>query len=382
MTGSTTLSVYWDETFVEHNPPEGSFNIPSHELVLEDEAHPDCPERVKNIKHIIEKQLGELTSWKSVTKATPEQLQRVHDAELLHEFKEFTENGGGRLQTATFTGANEHSCEAATAASGAAIQAAAEAVDTGAETVPYALVRPSGHHAQPDQMDGYCFFNNVAVAAEHLLSTGAVDDIAIIDWDVHHGNGTQEIFYDRDDLLFISLHADHRSWGEWHPQTGLPQEKGVDDGEGYNINIPLPHGAGNDGYDYVMNRLVEPVIRDFDPGMIIVSAGQDAGVMDPLARMVLTKPGFENLGAKAQSYARRYANGQLAIVQEGGYQPSHLAFATLGVLEGALGVETGVKQDPFALYPEENLDDVVKAAHETGTVLAEHWPIQFGDQET
>jgi acetoin utilization deacetylase AcuC-like enzyme len=371
------LSVYWDEIFTKHDPPEGSFNMPSHELVSADEAHPDRPERVENIKHIIEKLLSESTAWRAAEEATREQIRRVHDEELISEFQRFSEGGGGRLETDPFTGANKHSYDAAVTAAGAAIQAATEAVESGPETVPYALVRPSGHHAQPERMDGYCFFNNVAIAAEHLLATGAVESAAIIDWDVHHGNGTQEIFYDRDDVLFVSLHADHRSWGESHPQTGLPEESGTGDGEGYNINVPLPHGAGNEGYDYVMNRLVEPTIAEFDPDVILVSAGQDAGTMDPLARMVVTKSGFEDLGANARSYAQRYAEGRLAIVQEGGYQPSHLAFATLGVLEGALGVETDADGDPFALYPEENLNGVVEAVHEVGSDLADTWPVDF-----
>ena len=231
--------------------------------------------------------------------------------------------------------------------------------------MPYACVRPSGHHAQPAQADGFCFFNNVAVAVEHAVATTDVERIAVVDWDVHHGNGTQECFYDRDDVLFVSLHNDHWSWDPAaHPQSGDLDEHGNGDGEGYNLNVPLPPGTGDEGYAAAFNRVVEPVVEAFDPDLLVVSAGQDPGTVDPLGRNVVTKEGFSDLGARARSLAASAADGRLAVVQEGGYQVSHLGYATLGVLEGLLGVETGV-EDPFAWLDEDaesasrRLDDVV-----------------------
>lgn len=274
-------------------------------------------------------------------------------------------------------GPNEKSYEAATRAAGAAVTAAEQAVDGGISDVPYALVRPSGHHAQPEEIDGYCYFNSVAVAVEQLQQTGLTDRVAVIDWDVHHGNGTQEIFYDRDDVLFVSLHADHRSWGEWHPQTGLPEEIGTGAGEGYNINIPLPHGSGDQNYVYAFRNIIEPIIADYSPDTIIVSAGQDPGLLDPLARNLVTMNGFEQLGSIVRSLAESHADGHLALVQEGGYQPSHLPYLTLGVLMGALNTETNVTDDPYDLWHDENLDNAVERIHECGSKFATYWPLTY-----
>lgn len=369
------LIAYWSDLFLEHNPPAGGFNRESSELLAVDEPHPDKPDRVANIKNIVEQTLGERTEWKDATPATREQLTRVHTAEHLDDFEAFCEAGGGRMTA--FTGANEESYPAAVRAAGAALEAAERSIESGLKEVPYALVRPSGHHAQADQVDGYCFLNNVAVAAEHLRATGAAEKVAIIDWDVHHGNGTQQIFYDRDDVLFVSLHADHRSWGEWHPQTGLTEELGTGAGEGYNLNVPLPHGSGDDSYAYAFRTLVEPVIAEFSPDAILVSAGQDPGSLDPMARNVVTMDGFREMGSIVRSLAEAHADGHLALIQEGGYQPSHLAYLTLGCLEGALNTETSVEQDPYALWPEENLETAVEAIHRIGATFAEYWPVEY-----
>ncbi|RQG88077.1 class II histone deacetylase [Natrarchaeobius halalkaliphilus] len=376
MSSQSTLSVYWDDSFLEHNPPAGEFELASSGRLAVDEPHPDRPERVQNIKHILDHELSEFLEWQSVEPATIEQLSRVHTASHISEFEEFCKNGGGRITAET--GANEASYTAARHAAGASIQAATDAMRTDvSERVPYALVRPSGHHAQPDQIDGFCFFNNVAIAAEHLRATDQAERIAIIDWDVHHGNGIQETFYDRDDVLYVSIHNDHWSWDpDAHPQTGNTRENGTGDGVGYNVNIPLPPGAGDKGYEYVFNSLVSPIVESFDPDVLLVSAGQDAGTMDPLGRNVVTKSGFEAMGQRVRKLATECADGHLALIQEGGYHLSHLGYATLGVLEGVLDVRTDVREDPFA-WLDEDLDSVVSATHSVGADHAHHWPLSF-----
>ena len=367
-----SLTVYWHDSFVAHEQPAGEFEAEWTGRLAYREPHPDRPERVKNIYRMIQGQLGDYVTWADVEPATRDQLERVHTADHLDELRTFCERGGGRLTADT--GANEHTYRAARHAAGASIQATAHALESDTDSVVYALVRPSGHHAQPSQVDGFCYLNNVAVAAEHALTAADIDRVAVLDWDVHHGNGTQECFYDRQDVLVVSLHNDHWSWDpEAHPQTGDLEEVGVGDGEGYTVNVPLPPGTGDDGYDRVFDRLVDPILNAYDPDLLLVSAGQDPGTVDPLGRNVVTKKGFERLGRWARTLASEHAGGRFAIVQEGGYQLSHLGYATLGVLEGALGINTGI-DDPMA-WMDEDLDSAAAAIETAVEFHAEYWSL-------
>jgi acetoin utilization deacetylase AcuC-like enzyme len=372
MSETEGLTVFWDDRCLDHEPPAGEFEAEWTGRLAVEEPHPDRPERVRNIRRIIETELPELVTWADVTPATRTQLERVHDPAYLEEFERFCEAGGGRLTAET--GANEASYAAAEHAAGAAISAAKHAVEHASQRIPYALARPSGHHAQPAQADGFCFFNNAAVATEHVLKTTDTQRVAILDWDVHHGNGTQECFYERDDVLVISVHNDHWSWDpEAHPQSGDVEEHGRGGGKGYNVNVPLPPGTGDEGYEHVFDRLVEPIVTDFDPGLLVVSAGQDGGTVDPLGRNVLTKDGFETLGQRARELAAAVSDGRLALIQEGGYQISHLAYATLGVLEGVLDQSTGI-QDPMA-WMDEDFDSARRTIDDVTDHYDSFWPV-------
>ena len=331
---------------LDHEPPKGAFKFPDTPIVAVPEVHPDRRERVENIRAMLDHAFGDRTETVSPESASRAALERVHDPEYLDWLIEFCADGGGRIDDTT-TGLNEHTYDAARVSAGAAIAAAGHALDeVGRDdggSLPYALCRPSGHHAQPDCADGFCYLNNVALAAEAALATDGpadvtADRVAIIDWDVHHGNGTQEAFYDRDDVLFVSAHNDHGSWHpEYHPQEGSIEEFGEGDGEGYTLNVPLPPGTGNRGYEAFFERVVDPAVAGFDPDLILVSAGQDAGPSDMNGRNIVTREGFRHMGDRVQQLADETADGALALIQEGGYQPSHLSFATLGVFEGVLG---------------------------------------------
>lgn len=366
----TELAVYYDDVFLEHAVPDGAFEMPPSDLLAASEPHPDKRERIENIRHIIERTLSDRTSWRDVTPANREQLERVHEPSYLNELRELSEAGETRVTPTTAVSGKTY--EAARYAAGAAIQAAEHAISE-PDRVPYALVRPSGHHAQPAQADGFCYVNNVSVAAEQALTDENVERVAIVDWDVHPGNGTQEVFYDRDDVLVVSLHNDFGAWGDAHPQTCRLDERGVGPGEGYTVNVPLPPGTGNAGYEYAFENLVEPTVESFDPDLLLISAGQDAGQLDPTARNLVTKSGFRELGSRARKLANEAADGRLALVQEGGYQPSHLAYATLGVLEGVLGCDTGV-DDPWDLLSEYEppAREWVQRAIESHS---DHWPL-------
>ena len=380
------LSVFWDDRFLEHEPPDGEFEAEWTGRLAVREPHPDRPERLRNVRHVLDHELEDVLTWRQAPEVTDEQLHRVHDREYVEDLQTFCTSGGGRLTAAT--GANEATYEAARYAAGAAVAAVEHAVgggydgfapnDSGAAAdrsgaaaddstdVPYACVRPSGHHAQPAQADGFCFFNNAAIAVEEALRSEDVERVVVIDWDVHHGNGTQEIFYDRDDVCFVDLHMDHEAWDPVsHPQTGTVDEHGTGDGTGYTVNVPLPAGTGDAGYADAFDRLVEPIVGEFDPHLIVVSAGADAGTIDPLGRNVVTKAGFEELGRRVRSLAESRADGRLALVQEGGYQITHLAYATLGTMEGVLGIDSTV-EDPFDYIGEDaestqrRIDDLVE----------------------
>lgn len=365
-------TAFWDDSFLDHEPPAGEFEAEWTGRLAHREPHPDRVERVENIRHVLRHELDEYVEWAPAPGASREQLERVHDPAYVDEFEAFCAAGGGRMTAET--GANEHSFRAARHAAGGTIAAIDHALDHGLDDVAYACVRPSGHHAQPAQADGFCFFNNAAVATEHALATTDVERVAIVDWDVHHGNGTQACFYDRDDVLFVSLHNDHWSWDpEAHPQSGDLDEHGDGDGEGYNLNVPLPPGTGDAGYEDAFDRVVEPVVAEFDPDLLVVSAGQDPGTVDPLGRNVVTKDGFAALGGRVRALAAATSDDRLAVVQEGGYQVSHLGYATLGVLEGLIDVETGV-DDPFA-WLDEDADSARRRLDSVVDYFAEWWAL-------
>lgn len=361
------ITVYWHERMLDHEPPTGAFKFPSTPIVAHDEIHPDRRERVENILAMIEHSFPDRSQIVEPERVSREEIERVHDSEYIDWLAEFCADGGGRIEDTT-TGLNEATFDAARVAAGAAIAAVRDALED-TRNLPYALCRPSGHHAQPTRADGFCFLNNAAIAAEAAADAG-VERIAIIDWDVHHGNGTQEAFYDRDDVLFVSAHHDHGSWHpKYHPQEGALEEVGTGSGEGYNVNVPLPPGTGDRGYEQMFERLVEPSVLEYDPHIIIVSAGQDAGAADPNGRNLVTREGFRQLGSRVNSLADQTTDSRLALIQEGGYQPSHLSFATLGMFEGVLDHRVDLEhfgtEDPFEWLDEPTelvdswLDDAV-----------------------
>jgi acetoin utilization deacetylase AcuC-like enzyme len=261
------------------------------------------------------------------TGATREQLARVHDRAYLDEL-EATAGQAVMLDGDTFT--SPDSWEVATVAAGAALMAV-DAVLGGTVTRAVALVRPPGHHAGPSRAMGFCLLNNVAIAAAEALARG-VDRVAIVDFDVHHGNGTQAAFLADPRVLFVSTHQ----W-PYYPGSGHESEVGVGDGEGHTVNIPMDAGATDDDYDVVFRQVVVPVVTLFNPGLVLVSAGYDAHELDPLGGMRMTEAGYARLVRHLAAVADQCSAGRIVMVTEGGYHLPALAAsldASLRALHG------------------------------------------------
>jgi acetoin utilization deacetylase AcuC-like enzyme len=262
--------------------------------------HPDTPRRLEVL-------LGSIEEWREAEPAAREQVERCHSSEhvdLVQGLREPTWLDGDTI-------ASETSYEAAMLAAGASIAAA--------ECRGFALVRPPGHHALPSRAMGFCIFDNVAIAARHAQAELGLERVAIVDWDVHHGNGTEAIFQDDPSVLFVSMHQ----W-PFYPGTGGPDDQGET-----TLNIPLSAGSGDEEYHRAFDHLVEPAVRAFAPDLVLVSAGFDAHEEDPLASMRVTEDGFRELARRSAALAPRFA-----AVLEGGYNLRTLPRLVAAALEG------------------------------------------------
>jgi acetoin utilization deacetylase AcuC-like enzyme len=231
--------------------------------------------------------------------------------------------------------------------------AAVEAVLGGGVDNAFALLRPPGHHAEREAAMGFCLFNNTAVAARWAQREHGLERVAIVDWDVHHGNGTEEVFRDDPSVLTISLHQDRL----YPAHTG-----GLDSGGRANANVPLPAGTGDDGYAHAFERVVEPLVRAFEPDLLLIGAGQDASATDPLGRMSITVPGFRALADRAVALAGAVCGGRVVAMLEGGYSLLHLPLANLAILEGLAGVAPSFAVDPVGVDVPTALRDVERDA--------------------
>lgn len=216
--------------------------------------------------------------------------------------------------------------------------AALRAVVAGEVANAYALVRPPGHHAEPDAAMGFCFLGNIAVAIRHLQARAGLGRVAVVDWDVHHGNGTEAIFYDDPSVLTISLHQD-----DLYPVgKGALRDNGAGRGEGFNINVPLPAGSGNGAYLAAMARVVLPALEAFRPELIVVACGLDASAFDPLARQMVSSGGYRKMTEMLMGAAEALCGGRVAMSHEGGYSEAYVPFCGHAVVEALAGVETEV----------------------------------------
>lgn len=270
--------------------------------------HPESPDRLRAIRRVLSHEHG--VEYVSPESVSPELVSTVHDPAYVERVREFCGDGGGQWDADTV--AVPDTWEAALASAGIAVWAADAALEgaSGRET-PFSLGRPPGHHAVGDDAMGFCFFNNAAIAAEAALES--VDRVAIIDWDVHHGNGTHDIFYERGDVFYASMHEQGL-----YPGTGAVEETGVGAGAGRTLNLPLPPGSDDAVYLYAFEETITPALERFDPDLLLVSTGFDAHERDPISRMRVSTEGFGVLTARCRSLTDRL-DAPLAFVLEGGY---------------------------------------------------------------
>jgi len=300
-------------------------------------SHPERKERLTAILNKIQSD-GLKVEFITPEAATIDQIAAIHGRRYIDQVKAVCEQGGGHLDMDTVL--SRDSYDAAMMAAGGTI-AAVDAVLNGFDSA-FALVRPPGHHAMPNRGMGFCVFNNVAVAARHAQGRG-LKKVLIIDWDVHHGNGTNNIFYSDRSVLYFSTHQSPH-----YPGTGRVTEVGADGAEGTKVNVPLPAGTGDAGFLMVYREILKPVAMEFKPDIVLVSAGHDTHKADPLGGMVLSTAGFGALAGVVKEIADVCCQGRLAATLEGGYNleaQAEAVAAELKAFQGDVPEVSGVDPD-------------------------------------
>lgn len=336
-----TVGYVFDERFMWHRPLSIQYSA-----LVQPFSHWESPETKRRFHGLLAVS-GLLQQLRLVapTPATREQLLAVHTARYVNEIerKSQLEEGGNAGEEAPFS---QFAYDIAILSAGGVI-AAADAVMAGTVQCAYALARPPGHHATADRGMGFCLFNNVAITAKHLLAVypQQIRKIAIVDYDVHHGNGTQDTFYDDHHVLFVSLHQANN----YPADSGRWNETGARKGEGLTINLPLPPGSGTGAYEYAFDTVVLPSLTQFQPDFVLVSSGFDASYADPLAAMILGSSDFRSMATKLITAAQTLCQGRIVFAHEGGYSETYVPFCGAAVVEALLGIEDPSQQieDPF-----------------------------------
>jgi acetoin utilization deacetylase AcuC-like enzyme len=327
-----TTALVYDPIFLEHLTPVN---------------HPEKPQRIEMAIKVLEA-LGWLTREGLVQiaprMATVDELALVHDRDYIQSVKdacrevaEETARGGRKTRFfATDTYVSAKSYEVAATAAGATLSAI-DAVMQGQVDNAYCLIRPPGHHAMTDEAMGFCLFNNVAIGAQYALDQYKLERVMIIDYDVHHGNGTEEIFYADPRVLYFSVHQ-----APFYPGTGHSEDRGEGAGLGTTVNVPLPAGTGYETYEPLFRQFLPQVTDRFNPQLILVSAGYDAHWNDPLGGMELSTAAYARLTEAIIHLAQRYCEGRLVMVQEGGYSLEAMASCVASSINFMLGDDAAV----------------------------------------
>jgi acetoin utilization deacetylase AcuC-like enzyme len=333
-------------TTAENTPPTATAAARARHVLLVDDArfdrhaplghHPERPERLSAARAAIAKSAA---AFERVTPrpATDDELARVHTPRFLDALSKLR-GEKGYLDADTYVSAD--SVEIARLAAGSLVEMV-DALIAGPSQRGVALLRPPGHHARPARAMGFCLLNSIAVAAAHARARG-LKRVAVVDWDVHHGNGTQEMFWHDPGVLYVSTHQ-----FPFYPGTGDVDETGEGEGTGYTVNVPLSAGGGDAVYASAFERVVLPVVESYAPELILVSAGFDASARDPLAQMQLSPEAFGWMGRELARIADASAAGRIALVLEGGYDLVALEAGLLSAIDGmALGSASELGRAP------------------------------------
>jgi acetoin utilization deacetylase AcuC-like enzyme len=351
----------WHERYWRHDPGPGAGVLPAGPWVPAGEPI-DSAEPKRRLKALLDASgLTQKLAPIGPREATDEELARVHARAYLARVREVSAAGGGEVGPMAHVGPGGY--EIAALSAGGVI-AAVDGVLAGRVSNAYAFVRPSGHHATAETGMGFCVFSNAAIGAMHALARHGLARVALVDWDVHHGNGAQAVFWNDPRVLTVSLHQD----GTFPRATGSVAERGEGRGTGTNLNIPLPPGCGGAAYRAAFERVVLPALERFRPELIIVPCGYDAGFQDPLSRMMLGPEDFRWMAETIKRAAQSLCGGRLALCQEGGYSASTVPFLGLPVFEALSGSQSGASNpvaELFATIPHRGL-----LAHQEAAVEA------------
>jgi len=309
-----------DERCIDHVTPGG---------------HPECPQRLIAIYALLEAHCGPAGfAIRSPREATREELALNHSPAYIGAIEATATRAQVRLDPDTSTSAG--SWLAAKLAAGAVLDGC-DLLMSGRAANVMALVRPPGHHAEYDRAMGFCLFNNVAVGAHYLLLQHGLERVMIYDWDIHHGNGTQDAFYDSPDVLYVSTHQ-----SPYYPGTGALHETGSGRGQGFTVNIPLSGGQGDADYLQIIDSVIAPLARQYKPQMIMVSAGYDIYARDPLGTMQVTPAGFGMLAVRLKQLAEELCGGRLLLALEGGYHIEGITESVQHTLDALSGCNAGL----------------------------------------
>jgi len=303
---------------LEHDPREGLY------------GHPEQPDRLRMIEAALAER--DWLGWeqREAPRATEQELMLIHPREHVEGIRELCRSGGGAIDVDTYAG--EASYEAALRAAGGACEMT-RALLRGEASAGFCAVRPPGHHAEPSRAMGFCLFDNIAIAAALAIAELGLKRVFILDWDVHHGNGTAAAFHDRADVLFASIHQ-----GGIFPGTGARDDVGSGPGQGYTINLPVAAGSGEETWLPLIEEVVLPAADEFDPQLVLVSAGFDAHRDDPLAECRLEASSFGQMASLVRDAAARWG-APVGVVLEGGYNLPALAESVVATLAAFGGEE-------------------------------------------
>lgn len=333
-------------------------------LIHTNHGHPERKERLEAIRELLnEPDFHEITVMLEPEYADLSDITLVHSADHVNFIDSACKKNQDFLDMDTYI--VPESYRVALLSSGGAITGLKETMEGSARKV-FALVRPPGHHAEKDRAMGFCLFNNIAIAARVAQRDFGLKKIAIIDWDVHHGNGTQNAFYEDDGVLFISLHQSPA-----YPGTGHIDDTGNGKGEGFNINIPLSGGNGDGDYLKIFQDIVVPVLEDYGPQLIMVSAGQDSHIKDPLAGMNVTEEGYFYMAAALKEVARESAEGRMLLCLEGGYHLEAQSKSVGKVIESLSRAEVDFKAAAQNIASGPAVDKRIEQVKEK---MSPYWP--------